>query len=139
MAPVSIPDRLNTTAPLRSRLRSGTERDRKGAVVIRVQRTCAVPPQIEQPRASLERPGAVLGSGYPLFKDSARVLGLATLAFATFTESFQSLFPTLGAVSGSLHQLATHEFEQCLFGAIAFPTAHADDPAVAAIALGKAR
>ena len=61
------------------------------------------------------------------------------LAFATFLHGLELLFPALGTLGSALHQFRTHQFEDGLFGAVAFAPAEPNDAGVTAVALTEPR
>src|SRR5436190_24346248 len=63
----------------------------------------------------------------------------ALLFLAAFALRLETLFATLRAIGGALHQLGTDQFEHRLLGAVALAGPQASDAGVAAVALAESR
>src|ERR1017187_981038 len=59
-------------------------------------------------------------------------LFFGVLALAALAHRLQAFFLALGPLGGALHQIGADQFENCLFGAVAFAPAETRDAGVAA-------
>jgi hypothetical protein len=63
---------------------------------------------------------------------------LFAFLLAAFALRFESLFAALGSLSGPLHQLAAHQLDHGLLGAVPFAEPQAHNPGIATLALSEA-